>query len=227
MAPTATSPESTRGELGQGLYSLDELRRYVALDGTARDGRRVLDWLTQVLHPVRHRPKQPDYSFSDLISLFVVRELIGRGVPAHRIRDAEEHLRKKWGTDRPFVSESIATDGRHVYSGDELVSAQPAQIEAASLAGQQTMIEPIKQDLRSIRYHEGQAEQWHPAEFVVLDPGLQFGDPVIEGTRVPVRSVAAVAAARGTRAAARTYGISLAAAEAASRFQQRLASALS
>ncbi len=123
--------ESTRGELGQGLYSLGELQAYVAYDGTRNDGARVLTWLTEVLNPVPHRSRQPDYSFSDLISLFVVRELRKRRVPAHRIRDAEAHLRAKWGTDRPFVSERIATDGRHVFCGEEIVSDQPAQIEAA------------------------------------------------------------------------------------------------
>lgn len=214
--------ESTRGDLGQGLYSLQELRTYVAYQGTRNDARRVLMWLTEVLNPIRHKPRQPDYSFSDLISLFVVRELRKHGVPAHRIRDAEDHLRHKWSTDRPFVSERIATDGRHVYSGEELVSEQPAQIEAASLKGQQAMLVPIRDELATVRYSEGQAHMWQPERFVVLDPARQFGEPVIVGTRVPVATIAAATRKRPAEDVAATFGIEPEAAHAAVRFQRAL-----
>src|SRR5215213_4422131 len=93
--------ESTRGHLGQGLYSLQELRAYLALSGDQDDGRHASRWLSYVLNPVRRRPRRPDHSFSDLISLFVVRELLRLDVAPHTIREAEEHLRKVWNTDRP------------------------------------------------------------------------------------------------------------------------------
>jgi len=214
--------ESTRGDLGQGLYSLQDLRAYVAYQGTTEDGGRVLSWLGDVLNPVRHKSRQPDYSFSDLVSLFVVRELRRHRVPAHRIRDAENHLRKKWDTDRPFVSERIATDGRHVYAGEEIVSAQPAQIEAASLQGQQTMLVPIRDDLTTVRYVDGEAHLWQPMEHVVLDPRLQFGEPVIAGTRVPVATIAAASRQRPTDEVAETFGVDPAAARAAVGFQRAL-----
>lgn len=214
--------ESTRGDLGQGLYSLQDLRIYVAYHGTKRDAARVLLWLTDVLNPVPHKARQPDYSFSDLISLFVVRELRRHGVPSHRIRDAEQHLRAKWRTDRPFVSERIATDGRHVYSGEEIAAEQPAQIEAASLKGQQAMLVPIRDDLKTVRYVDGRAHVWQPAAHVVLDPDRQFGEPVIEGTRVPVATIAAAARKRPTEDVAASYGVDPAEARAAVRFQREL-----
>lgn len=214
--------ESTRGELGQGLYSLQELRTYVGYHGTRKDARRVPMWLTEVLNPVKHKSRQPDYSFSDLISLFVVLELRKRGVPANRIRDAEDHLRRKWSTDRPFVSEQIATDGRHVYSGEELVSEQPAQIESASLQGQQTMLVPIRDELTTVRYVDGEAHLWQPSAYVVLDPDRQFGEPVIVGTRVPVATIAAASRNRPANEVAATYGIETTAARAAVQFQREL-----
>src|SRR4051794_28546060 len=117
MARTLTSKtESTRGELGQGIYSLAELKQYVALDAGPDAGEQVLPWLMDILLPVAHRSRRPDYSFSDLISLFVVRELRRAGVQPRAIRDAEAHFRKLWHTDRPFARESIATDGVDVYA---------------------------------------------------------------------------------------------------------------
>lgn len=218
----STHMESTRGDLGQGLYSLQELQTYVAYGGSRKDAARVLMWLTEVLNPVRHKSRQPDYSFSDLISLFVVRELRNRGVPAHRIRDAEEHLRHKWGTDRPFVSERIATDGQHVYSGEEIAAEQPARIETASLKGQQAMLVPIRDRLSTVHYVNGAAQLWQPADHVVLDPERQFGEPVILGTRVPVATIAVASRNRDVDEVASTYGIAPAAARDAVRFQRRL-----
>ena len=222
MTAKSATTESTRGELGQGLYSLDDLRAFVSYQGDPNDGTRVLDWLTEALNPVRRQPRHPDYSFSDLISLFVVRELRGRGVRPSRIRAAEDHLRRKWRTDRPFVSERIATDGRHVFAGDELVSEQPEQIEAASLAGQQTMLAPIRDELTTVHYERGKAEQWRPARFILVDPHVQFGEPVVEGTRLPTAMVAAAVKESGARAIADRYSIPTDAAKAAAEFQRKL-----
>jgi len=75
-------------------------------------GRHTLEWLTGILNPVGHTPRLPDYSFSDLVSLFVVRELLRKGVRPRTIQKAERYLRRKLRTDRPFVNEMIATDGQ-------------------------------------------------------------------------------------------------------------------
>src|SRR5947209_5483262 len=93
-------PESTRNDLNHGIYSLAELRGFLAFSGQRRDGAMALPWLTRVLNPVDHQPRVADYSFSDLISLFVVRVLLEKGVRQKAIRDAEQYLREQWDTDR-------------------------------------------------------------------------------------------------------------------------------
>jgi hypothetical protein len=97
-------------------------------------------WLGSVLNPVRRHPRRPDHSFSDLISLFVVSELRRRGVRPAAIREAEAWLRRKWQTDRPFVSEEIQTDGHGIFVDDRPVSGQ---IESADRHGQQVMRELV------------------------------------------------------------------------------------
>lgn len=223
-ATTTTDTESTRGEVGQGIYSLADLRVYLAYSGEPDDGELALEWLRRALNPVAHRPRQPDYSFSDLISLFVVRELRRHGLSDAAIREAEGHMRRARGTDRPFVSNDIATDGRTVF----FMHDEPDQVEAANWArgqrrGQQASTKAIAPYLSRVRYGEdGTAEQWLPSSGVVLNPHIQFGAPVIAGSRIPTRAVADVARRYSLEQASEWLAISPGAAGAAVRFEQQL-----
>lgn len=223
MSTVTSHTESTRGQLGQGLYGLGELRAYLSLQGGPEDGQRVPRWLSEALNPVIRTPRRPDHSFADLISLFVVSELVRLGVPLRRIREGEAHLREIWQTDRPFLRDSIETDGHHVYADGAQASGQR---EAASgRRGQQVMLETIKDLLTSVRYGDGRALTWAPAEHVVLDPRVQFGEPIISGTRVLTELVAQQAAAFDPTVAAARYRISPEQAMAALAFERRLAAA--
>jgi alpha/beta superfamily hydrolase len=83
-----------------GVYALADLRRFLAFSGEPEDAGWTARWLKTALNPVDHGRWQADYSFSDLVSLFVVRELHRRGVRLSDIRKAENYLRKLWKTDR-------------------------------------------------------------------------------------------------------------------------------
>jgi hypothetical protein len=194
MVTAKDSPtESTRGQLGQGIYSLADMRLYLAYFGEPEDGARALTWLASALNPVAHRRRQPDYSFSDLVSLFVVRELTRLGVRAARIRDAEARMRKITGVDRPFVSEDIATDGDEVFFTTENDQVESANESSKRRTGQQTSLIVVAPYLDRVRYDDGSAAAWSPADHVVLDPQVQFGEPVVDGSRVPTAVVADVA----------------------------------
>lgn len=207
-------------DLGQGLYSLASLRAYVALNGEPEDGGYVLDWLTGVLNPVGHSRWRPDYSFGDLISLFVVRELKKKGVKSGHIREAEAYLRKKWNTDRPFVSDEIKTDGCGIFVDDELVAGD--QLESAERHGQQVMREAVKERLTHVRYDEGTASNWTPMRHILVDPRVQFGEPVIEGTRIPTESVLDMTSYADLDGIAKELSITVGQAKAAVSFEQRL-----
>jgi uncharacterized protein (DUF433 family) len=213
------SIESTRGDLGRGVYALGDLRAFLALSGKREDAKRALPWLTRVLNPVGHRRWHADYSFSDLISLFVVRELKAKGVPPHTIRDAEFYLRKKWKTDRPFVSDEIQTDGRRVLVDDEVIAGQ---IESADLQGQQVMRELVKDRLSHVHYNDGTAEYWRPMKGILVDPRIQFGEPVVAGTRLPTEAVAATARRMGLDATITHLDVPSAAARTAIAFENEL-----
>lgn len=220
MSTFTRHPESTRGQIGQGIYSLAELRLYLAYYGEPADGDLALYWLGTVLNPVAHRARHPDYSFSDLVSLFVVRELVRLGVPARRIRQAEEYMRGRFGIDRPFVNEEVATDGAEVF----VRSDEPEQVESANRGGgQQAHREVIGPYLHRVHYSDGTAASWSPADHVSLNPQVQFGEPVVDETRVPTSAVADLAGSIGITDAADCLGVPVEAAESAVRFERRLA----
>jgi len=226
---TTNTTEPTRGEIGQGLYSLSDLRAYLALTGKSEDHPKDLGpdkagyWLANVLNPVNRRPRQPDHSFSDLISLFVVRELRRHGVTPAKIREGEAYLRNLWQTDRPFVSDVIQTDGRDIFADDAQITGQVER--ATTGGGQQVMLDVVREFLRDVRYTDGTAQLWTPGKHVVVDPRVQFGEPVVEGTRVPTTAVADVARVHDLATAARRFRLSPEQASGALAFERRLAAA--
>jgi uncharacterized protein (DUF433 family) len=155
-----------------------------------------------------------------LISLFVVRELRRLGVKPAQIREAEAHLRETVGVERPFVYRQVMTDGRDVW----IVGDSPGQVEAASgRAGQHASRIALKAYLRTVQYTDNIAATWTPAEHVLVSPHLQFGEPVVRGTRVPTAAVADIAAAAGAERAAARLGIDQQQADAAIAFELELA----
>jgi uncharacterized protein (DUF433 family) len=213
--------EATRGDLGQGVYALSDLRVLLSVYGDPKDGKRAERWLKRVLNPVEHGRWQADYSFSDLVSLFVVRQLRERGVKPRKIRTAESYLRKLWRTDRPFAREDIKTDGVEVFCEDEV---RKGQIDSASERGQQRIREAVTDGLASVFYDDGQAAYWVPMQGVLVDPRVQFGAPVVKGTRIPTEAAAGVVGNLGKEEAMLRFGLSSGRLEDAIAFEERIAS---
>jgi uncharacterized protein (DUF433 family) len=112
------------------------------------------------------------------------------------------------------------TDGRDVW----IVGDEPHQVEAASgPRGQQASRIALAAYLRSVQYTDNVASTWVPAEHVLVSPHVQFGEPVIQGTRVPTAAVSDIAASAGADRAAARLGIGQAEADAAIAFEQKLA----
>lgn len=214
-----------RGGIGQGIYSLAELRLYLAFYAGPEVGDRALYWLETALNPVDHQTRKPDYSFSDLISLLVVSELVGLGMQPHRIQEAEGYLRDRSRTARPFVNQEIATDGKTLFIRSDVEE----QMESANHGGgQQAHGRIIGPFLKRVSYTRtadadwAPAISWSPTDRIVLSPRVQFGEPVIDGTRVPTAAVAEIAAVAGVEETTCRLSITSVAARAALDFERRL-----
>ena len=221
MTPLLTDQTPTRAEIGLGIYSLEDLRAYLAFyAGDVLTGNLALTWLTDALNPIPgHVARRPDYAFADLISLFVVRELRRLGVRPGKIRQAEQHLRLTTGLERPFVHREVMTDGRDVW----IVDDERTQVEAASgPQGQQASHLALRAYLKPVQYTDNIATTWVPVKHVLVSPLIQFGEPVVQGTRVPTSAVADVAAAAGADRAVVRLGIDQEKADAAIAFERQL-----
>jgi uncharacterized protein (DUF433 family) len=157
--------------IGQGLYSVAELRRLLAVNGSSPSSPTVMRWISEGLMPSGHQRGRPSYSFHDLISLLVVRWLRSEGVRLKEIRHAEEHLRTVEGLSRPFATQKIQTDGINV-----LYRAEPAireQLTAANRGGQEVEL----------------AAWWQIARNVEVRPEISFGEPCVVGTALRTAQV--------------------------------------
>jgi DNA-binding transcriptional MerR regulator len=106
---------------------------------------RIRYWAQIGLVGPTYRPEggRPAYAFSDLVAARATRELIERGVPARRVREAISALRAQLPTlDRPLLHLRVLSDGeRLVVAGD-----QPYE----PLTGQRVMEFPLDELSRKV-----------------------------------------------------------------------------
>jgi uncharacterized protein (DUF433 family) len=118
------------------------------------------------------------FSFHDLISLLVARELHERGVSTDEIREGTLYLARQLDTDRPLAHKGLATVGRSFF-------AKLGDWYDAGKGGQGAFDLVIKPMLRPIDYDEAQmASHWRPYKRIGLTPRIQAGAPCIDGTRI-------------------------------------------
>ncbi len=179
--------------LSDGIYDPPTAARILLAGRMAHEiypvsSRTVIRW-------IRSRLATPDLaeapgrdlllSFEDLVSLRVVAALRAAGVSWNAIWHAERWLRETTGYQRPFAREEMWT------SASEVFVKFREMIIAASRHGQIAM--EVFQDhlmpVSGLAFRDQVAAQWRPAAGIVIDPRVQFGEPCIEGTRIPVRAV--------------------------------------
>lgn len=186
--------ETIQGDeaLRRGLYSLTELTRYLNLrTEKTLSAATVARWARMGLTAVKHRRYRPDYSFADLISMFVVRNLVGLGLRLTEIRHTELFLRERFGHAHPFLSVRLKTDGVDVFY--EASPGIAEQLTAANRWGQEVLRPAIFAALEGVTYDNAVAVAWTPISNVVLDPKIQFGEPCIAGTAVTTGHLAELA----------------------------------
>lgn len=227
--------------LGTGLYPLDRAARLVGEDvRTVRrwlkgyswkhlDGRRT----SEPLWPMSYAGDEDlaadqVLSFKDLLELRTVARFVSQGVPLRVVRATIEVARETLG-DYPLHSRRFVTDGRKIF------------MEAVERAGDETKMLDVRERqfafdsiirpslIEGIDYGSGtQALRWYPVpkrKLIVLDPKLQFGEPIIADAGVPTDTLAAALRAENGDAqrVARLYRVSSQAVRAAASFESRLA----
>ncbi len=195
--------------IGKGIYDQVDAARLIR-----RHPETVARWTDgkQSLHPVS---PSAYLEFLDVISLYVISQLREREVSLNDIRRGREYLTERLQTPYPFAHRRLATVGTAFFGEIE----QWVDVGRRGQGAFKTMITDV---LAPIGYgSDGLASVWKPAPGVWINPLIQTGSPCIEGTRVPTRVLAEMAAAGDDPAEiADDYALELIQVEAALAYEQ-------
>ena len=228
--------------LGHGLYPLAQAARLVGVECRTvrrwlkgyswryRDGRSSSGPLWKLRYSNDEElGSEQVLSFHDLLELRCVAEFAKHGVSLAVIRATIEAAQVRFG-DYPLHSKRFLTDGKRIFlEAVERLSDDPKLIDVRR--GQFVFDAVIRPSLfAGIEYDHSQALRWFPVPkrtVIVLDPQVQFGEPIVAGTGVPTDALAAAFRAEGDNAqrVARLYRVKPEAVRAAVAFERQLASA--
>jgi hypothetical protein len=175
--------------LGKGVYSIAEAARLTRLRT-----QRVSEWfrgresVSRIFRPVF----QSDYpildeeyaiSFLDLVELNIGGKLREAGISLQQLRKVYNELRLDFG-DHPFCSRQVYVDGKQVFTRGLSDEESSSVIEA--ITRQAYFDKIILPFLKKIDYNEAtkQAERWHIANMIVVDPAIRFGKPIVRETGI-------------------------------------------
>ena len=139
-------------------------------------------------------PRTHALSFVNLLELHVLAAIRRHhGVDMARVRTAVRHLERRFDSTHPLIDQDMLTDGT------DLFAEQLGALVNLSREGQLAMRETLDAHLRRIEHDaKGLAIRLYPftrsggaaaPRFVVIDPRMAFGRPVIAGSRIPTADV--------------------------------------
>jgi uncharacterized protein (DUF433 family) len=225
--------------LGTGIYPLHQAAKLV--DAEPRAIRRWLQgysrqykgenvssaplWRTQL-----RDEGLPDevIGFRDLLELRMVAAFVRHGVDLKVIRATVDAAARSFGADYPLTNRNFLTDGKRIFfHAIEQATGEPHLIDV--LRKQYVFSDIIKPSLYAgIEYGHDGAQRWFPVsrrKTIVLDPALQFGNPVLTDAGIPTDTIHAsfVAERRDLAMVARVFDITTEMVTAAVEFEERLA----
>jgi uncharacterized protein (DUF433 family) len=227
--------------IGTGLYPLRQAARLVG-----EEARTVRRWLKgyswkykdgrSSSGPLWHLQFEGDeelgeervLGFRDLLELRTVARFVEQGVSLRVIRETIVAAREYLG-DYPLQSRRFLTDGKRIFlEAVERAGGDPRLLDVRRR--QFVFNSVIRPSLfEGIDYNDdGQALRWFPMprqRLIVLDPQVQFGEPVVADAGVPTDILHAAYLAEGKDRAqvSRLFCVTPRAVSAAVDFEQRLA----
>jgi uncharacterized protein (DUF433 family) len=131
-------------------------------------------------------------SFLDLIDLIFVREFMRRGFGLPTLRKALDEARERLGTPHFARSVFFTSGSKEII----LKLPQDGSMIALLTGGQSAMPQIIEKLSDKLEFEDvtgfGFAKRWYPRgaqEFVVIDPEISFGRPILKGRAIPTQNV--------------------------------------
>ncbi len=167
--------------LDQGLYDAVEAARLTGV---------TVGTLNRWTRPTSRRPAllepqlDPFFSFFDLLTLQVIRDLRRRGVPLPEIAAGIGYLSRETQSERPFAHQQMATSGR------AWLADLAGDLVNVGKGGQLTFEQVIAPTLVRLEYGDDlMASLWRPVDLVWLNPRVQAGASCVDATRIPTRTI--------------------------------------
>ncbi|MEM7575171.1 MAG: DUF433 domain-containing protein [Bacteroidota bacterium] len=151
------------------------------------DRRRVAVWWQfywENKAPLRQEQFEYRLSFVNLVEFYVLQQLVDAGVRPGNVFRAHSSLVHLTDYDHPFSKEevlgAIRTDGKKIYIDwkDRIINLDGSG---------QLNLAIVRDFLKQLSFKEGTINKFWPrgkASSIVIDPKLQFGQPIIDGTRI-------------------------------------------
>lgn len=201
--------------LGEGIYTFAEAARIIRNAVDPVSPATLRSWVhSGLVSADRYDPTldRDVLTFDDLVSLEVVRRLRRHGprrTSLQKIRQVESRLREDYELHRPFAWQIFYTDGASVWAK---IAGPYGAVDTIEVHGKRAnhyvWAEAIATFAEQIAFDEyGRAAAWRPTQWVEINPRVQFGTPVVSGTRVPVSVIDAQLEAGSVAEVARWYGL--------------------
>ncbi len=181
---------------GTGIYSFSEAARILVRRTPGARVETLRRWVCEGLAPATFGTQSRRgslLSFHDLVSLEVVRRFRDAGVSLQRLRKLEQALRKEMpDADRPFAHRLFFTDGAAIWAELSTEDGDKVFAELVGKRANQYVWRPVIESFaREIRFDDnGHAVAWQLSKRIEIDPRVQFGEPVVKGTRLPISVIA-------------------------------------
>lgn len=165
-------------KLGEGIYSTQDISSLLNLP--YHKVRRAMNgfWQDYTFGVKGDR----SVNFLTFIEFYTFYQLREKGIKANIIKQAHIEIAKQLNTPYPFARDIVQTDGKGIWYNllEVIINADGSQqINIAPL---------VKPFLSKIKFNSDQlAEKYFPlngSDKIVIDPKLQFGQPIISGTRI-------------------------------------------
>lgn len=215
-----------------GAYGISEAAHYLSLPPatlrtwvkgrtyTTAEGRQFSEPLISIPDPL-----EPLLSFTNLVEGHVLKAIRrGHGISMQKVRPALLYLEEELRVSHPLAHQELLTDGVSLFV------ERFGRLLNLSQRGQLAVKELLEAHLRRIEHDtEGLARRLFPftrgesldaPRFVVVDPGVAFGRPVINGTGVRTEVVASrLKAGESMRELAEDYEVQVEQIEEAIRYE--------
>jgi uncharacterized protein (DUF433 family)/DNA-binding transcriptional MerR regulator len=178
-------------KLGEGIYTFPEASRIIR----GASSRQLRSWMQSGLAEASFEADsgRDILAFEDVVSLEVVRRFKGQGVSLQRIRRFDCKLRAEFpGRNRPFAYQGFFTDGADLWISEFGEGHLGTQL-TGKRRGHRVWQDAIATFAKEISFDQAtkRADRWFLSPWVEIDPEVQFGQPVVRNTRVPVAVVIA------------------------------------